>query len=193
MAGSQHAHGVRDDEIRRILTTANPWWRASAAGGDVSAWTGSHRALRGAVDIASLGDLKPGLIASQGGNTRARTMMSKPRTSRRTRKLLSADGLRRVRRRPRSPAAGWAVAEYREVTEKGKQADFHFIREDSSAGWSHKPTSLHAPEAAPGGPPELYQAADGRPYKLVRWWWVDPSRVVRKPPEGWHDPTFTPR
>ncbi|MBI4944344.1 MAG: ATP-binding protein [Actinobacteria bacterium] len=37
---------MRDDEIRRTLTEANPWWRAAAAGGDPTAWTGEHRLLR---------------------------------------------------------------------------------------------------------------------------------------------------
>ena len=29
-----------------MLTTANPWWRAAAAGGDVMAWRDAHRTLR---------------------------------------------------------------------------------------------------------------------------------------------------
>jgi uncharacterized protein len=37
---------VRDDEIRRALTDANPWWRAAAAGTDPAAWTRDHRLLR---------------------------------------------------------------------------------------------------------------------------------------------------
>ena len=37
---------VRDDELRRILTDANPWWRASAAGTDPTAWTNTHRLLK---------------------------------------------------------------------------------------------------------------------------------------------------
>lgn len=37
---------VRDDEVRRILTDANPWWRAAAAGTDPTAWTAHHRLLR---------------------------------------------------------------------------------------------------------------------------------------------------
>ncbi len=37
---------MRDDEIRRILTDANPWWRAAAAGTDPTAWTTGHRLLR---------------------------------------------------------------------------------------------------------------------------------------------------
>ncbi|MFI5931678.1 AAA family ATPase [Actinoplanes sp. NPDC051494] len=37
---------MRDDEIRRILTDANPWWRAAAAGTDPTVWTVDHRLLR---------------------------------------------------------------------------------------------------------------------------------------------------
>lgn len=37
---------MRDDEIRRTLTDANPWWRAAAAGSDPTAWTAHHRLLR---------------------------------------------------------------------------------------------------------------------------------------------------
>lgn len=37
---------MRDDEIRRILTEANPWWRAAARGADPRAWTRDHRLLR---------------------------------------------------------------------------------------------------------------------------------------------------
>ncbi len=37
---------MRDDEIRRILTDANPWWKAAARGGDHLAWTHDHRLLR---------------------------------------------------------------------------------------------------------------------------------------------------
>jgi predicted AAA+ superfamily ATPase len=37
---------MRDDEIRRILTDANPWWRAVAAGNDPTAWIADHRLLR---------------------------------------------------------------------------------------------------------------------------------------------------
>ena len=37
---------MRDDELRRILTDANPWWRAAAAGTDPTAWARSHRLLR---------------------------------------------------------------------------------------------------------------------------------------------------
>lgn len=36
---------VRDDELRRILTEANPWWRASATGADPTEWTKAHRLL----------------------------------------------------------------------------------------------------------------------------------------------------
>ena len=37
---------VRDDEIRRTLTEANPWWRAAASGGDPTVWVADHRLLR---------------------------------------------------------------------------------------------------------------------------------------------------
>ncbi len=37
---------MRDDEIRRQLADANPWWAAGATGTDPSAWTRPHRLLR---------------------------------------------------------------------------------------------------------------------------------------------------
>lgn len=37
---------MRDDELRRTLTDANPWWRAAASGSDPGAWAESHRLLR---------------------------------------------------------------------------------------------------------------------------------------------------
>jgi uncharacterized protein len=37
---------VRDDELRRILTDSNPWWRAAAGGADPTAWTAGHRLMR---------------------------------------------------------------------------------------------------------------------------------------------------
>ena len=37
---------MHDDEIRRTLTDANPWWRVAAQGGDPVAWTTAHRLLR---------------------------------------------------------------------------------------------------------------------------------------------------
>lgn len=37
---------MRDDEIRRTVTDAAPWWRAAAAGTDPTAWVGGHRLLR---------------------------------------------------------------------------------------------------------------------------------------------------
>lgn len=43
---SEYFHNVRDDELRRILTEANPWWRAAVSCGDPVAWTSSHRLLR---------------------------------------------------------------------------------------------------------------------------------------------------
>lgn len=38
--------GVRDDEVRRVLTDANPWWRAAASGADPTSWVTGHRLLR---------------------------------------------------------------------------------------------------------------------------------------------------
>lgn len=37
---------MRDDELRRHLIQANPWWSAAANGEDPTAWTRSHRLLR---------------------------------------------------------------------------------------------------------------------------------------------------
>lgn len=37
---------VRDDEIRHVLTTSNPWWRATVGGLDPTEWTRDHRLLR---------------------------------------------------------------------------------------------------------------------------------------------------
>ena len=37
---------MRDDELRRTLTDAAPWWRAAAAGADPTAWVSGHRLLR---------------------------------------------------------------------------------------------------------------------------------------------------
>jgi len=37
---------VRDDEIRRQLTQANPWWRAVVSGASPTAWVDEHRAFR---------------------------------------------------------------------------------------------------------------------------------------------------
>ncbi|NQW72937.1 MAG: ATP-binding protein [Actinobacteria bacterium] len=37
---------MRDDELRRILTDANPWWR-TATSGDRTAWKATHRVLQG--------------------------------------------------------------------------------------------------------------------------------------------------
>ncbi|MCL2090657.1 MAG: AAA family ATPase [Micrococcales bacterium] len=36
---------MRDDEIRKLLTTANPWWNAAAQGTDPTAWASAHRLL----------------------------------------------------------------------------------------------------------------------------------------------------
>lgn len=37
---------MRDDEIRRLLTDANPWWRSAVTSTDPVAWASSHRAFR---------------------------------------------------------------------------------------------------------------------------------------------------
>lgn len=37
---------MRDDEIRRLLNTGNPWWRAAASGSDSTAWIATNRTLR---------------------------------------------------------------------------------------------------------------------------------------------------
>jgi hypothetical protein len=42
----QQSENVRDDEIRRAFTEANPWWRAAAAGSSPTAWTAAHRLLQ---------------------------------------------------------------------------------------------------------------------------------------------------
>ena len=41
-----YTQDVRDDELRRLLTDNNPWWRAAAAGTDPTAWTQDNRLLR---------------------------------------------------------------------------------------------------------------------------------------------------
>jgi len=37
---------MRDDELRRILTEANPWWPSAASGRDPTVWMASSRVLR---------------------------------------------------------------------------------------------------------------------------------------------------
>ena len=37
---------MRDDELRRTLSDANPWWAATAAGRDPTAWQEANRTLR---------------------------------------------------------------------------------------------------------------------------------------------------
>ena len=37
---------MRDDELRRVLSDANPWWAAAAAGRDPTAWQEANRTLR---------------------------------------------------------------------------------------------------------------------------------------------------
>lgn len=62
---------VRDDEIRRTLTDANPWWRAAAARTDPTAWTRDHRLLqdRATHDLgfraAVLSDIGTGPVTDQ--------------------------------------------------------------------------------------------------------------------------------
>ena len=36
---------MRDDELRRLLSDANPWWAAAAAGRDPTAWQEGNRTL----------------------------------------------------------------------------------------------------------------------------------------------------
>ena len=36
---------MRDDELRRLLADANPWWAAAAAGRDPTAWQQANRSL----------------------------------------------------------------------------------------------------------------------------------------------------
>ncbi|WP_250291998.1 hypothetical protein [Frankia sp. CiP1_Cm_nod1] len=38
---------MRDDELRRVLADANPWWASAAAGTDPTAWARANRVLRG--------------------------------------------------------------------------------------------------------------------------------------------------
>jgi uncharacterized protein len=58
---------MRDDELRRVLTDANPWWRVTGSADPVS-WVGHHRLLRerGANDLGYrpnvLSDLREGPI-----------------------------------------------------------------------------------------------------------------------------------
>ena len=37
---------MRDDEIRRLLTDSNPWWRLAVSGSDPTAWAATHRAFK---------------------------------------------------------------------------------------------------------------------------------------------------
>ena len=37
---------MRDDELRRTLSDANPWWAAKAAGRDPTTWQEANRTLR---------------------------------------------------------------------------------------------------------------------------------------------------
>ena len=38
---------MQDDELRRLLISANPWWDTAPSGRGPTAWTASHRLLRG--------------------------------------------------------------------------------------------------------------------------------------------------
>jgi predicted AAA+ superfamily ATPase len=38
---------MRDDELRRLITLANPWWNSAVSGSDHLAWTATHRLLAG--------------------------------------------------------------------------------------------------------------------------------------------------
>lgn len=56
---------MRDDEIRRVLSAANPWWVSAAGGADVVAWTSSHRLLRdrGEYDLGYRADVLDDIAA----------------------------------------------------------------------------------------------------------------------------------
>lgn len=41
---------MRDDELRRTLAEANPWWASAAAGSDPTGWVATNRALRSRAD-----------------------------------------------------------------------------------------------------------------------------------------------
>ena len=62
---------MRDDEIRRLLTDSNPWWRAAGPGQNPQAWTQHHRLFvsRSAYDLgyrtSVLADLAQGPLSDQ--------------------------------------------------------------------------------------------------------------------------------
>ncbi|MGH9023553.1 MAG: AAA family ATPase [Acidimicrobiia bacterium] len=62
---------MRDDEIRRSLAEADPWWRAAAAGGDPTAWEGAHRLLRDRArhDLGYRSDILADLAAGEIGDS----------------------------------------------------------------------------------------------------------------------------
>ncbi len=62
---------VRDDEIRRALTEADPWWRAAAAGADPTAWVAAHRLLRDRArhDLGYRSDVLADIAADQLGDS----------------------------------------------------------------------------------------------------------------------------
>jgi uncharacterized protein len=65
--GSRYHDHVRDDEIRRILTQANPWWQAAAQGGDSTAWQTAHPLMRdrAALDLGYRSDVLDDIAAHQ--------------------------------------------------------------------------------------------------------------------------------
>lgn len=62
---------MRDDEIRRTLAEADPWWRAAASGGDPTAWVGSHRLLRDRArhDLGYRSDVLADLVGDEIGDS----------------------------------------------------------------------------------------------------------------------------
>lgn len=62
---------MRDDEIRRSLTEADPWWRAAAAGADPTAWVAAHRLLRDRArhDLGYRSDMLSDIAADQIGDS----------------------------------------------------------------------------------------------------------------------------
>ena len=52
-----------DDEVRRVLTEANPWWRPGAQGGDPVGWTSTHRLLARRIWLLDEVSMVPGWTA----------------------------------------------------------------------------------------------------------------------------------
>ena len=80
---------MRDDEIRRALTDANPWWRARS-GADPDQWTASHRLLRdrAGYDLGYRSDALADLVAAPVGNTL--TVLTGPRRAGKSVALIDA-------------------------------------------------------------------------------------------------------